>query len=416
MPTDTVQPVGPDWLLPGGDETPPAPPEEPTHRGAAGPGRRGVSGALALLLVGVAAGGLTAHQLWHPHSAATTTTVSPAAGGAGSLPAVPTGPRGNSGTGASGPANAAAIAQTVDPAVVDINTTIGYQNAQAAGTGMVLTSTGEVLTNNHVISGATSISVTDVGNGRTYKAIVVGYSKSNDVAVLQLQGASGLTTIRTSTQAAQTGDAVVAIGNAGGAGGTPSYAAGAITAVDQSITASDSGDGTSQRLTGLLQTDANIVAGDSGGPLVNAQGAVVGMDTAASAGFRFSQSSTGFAIPIATALQLARQIESGSASDSVHIGPTAMLGVGVQPDSSSSGSQSSGAVIAQVVTGGPAATAGLSAGDTIVAVGGHSVASADDLSNAVLQLTPGHSVSVAYVDTTGVHRSVTLHLAVGPPQ
>ena len=395
MPTETRPPVGPDWLLPAEDETPPAPPEQPPHTSAAGPARRGIGSAVVLLLVGTAAGGVAAQHLW-PHRTAAT-TVAPAAG------------------------NAASIAQAVDPAVVDINTTIGYQNAQAAGTGMVLTSNGEVLTNNHVISGATSISVTDVGNGQTYKATVVGYSKSNDVAVLQLQGAHGLATVHTATRAAQAGDAVVGIGNAGGAGGTPSYAAGTITAVGQSITATDSGDGTSEHMTGLLATDADIVAGDSGGPLVNAQGEVVGMDTAASGGFRLSQSSRGFAIPIASALQVAREIEAGSASDTVHIGPTAMLGVGVQPDGQSSGGQSSGgqsagAVIAQVVTGGPAAAAGLRAGDTIVALGGQSVSSAADLSDVVLRLAPGRPVSVSYLDGSGQQRSTTAHLAAGPPQ
>jgi len=406
MPGDTMQQVGPDWLLPSDVEvSPPSPPgQAPPASGTAGPARRGIRGAVAMLLVGMAAGGLTAHQIWHPHNSASTTTLPPATGG-------------SAGGSASGSASAASIAQAVDPAVVDINTTVGYQNARAAGTGMVLTASGEVLTNNHVISGATSISVTDVGNGRTYKAKVVGYSKSNDVAVLQLQGASGLTTIRTATQSAQTGDAVVGIGNAGGTGGTPSYAAGTVTATDQTITATDSGDGTSQRLTGLIATDANIVAGDSGGPLVNAQGEVVGMDTAASGGFRFSGSSQGFAIPIAHALQIARQIEAGSASDTVHIGATAMLGVGVQPDNgSSSGGPSGGAVIAQVVSGGPAAAAGLTAGDTIVALDGHAVGSASDLSDVVLQLKPGQPVSVDYVDGSGQNRSATVPLTAGPPQ
>ena len=145
-----------------------------------------------------------------------------------------------------------AIAQGVNPGLVDINTTLSYQGEQAAGTGMVLTSNGEVLTNNHVIDGATSISVTDVGNGKTYTASVVGYDRSHDIAVIQLNNASGLQTVTLGDSSnVSVGQAVVAIGNAGGTGGTPSAVGGSITALNQSITASDSGDGTSETLSGL---------------------------------------------------------------------------------------------------------------------------------------------------------------------
>jgi len=136
----------------------------------------------------------------------------------------------------------AQIATRTDPGLVDVVTTLGYQHAQAAGTGMVLTSSGEVLTNNHVINGATSISVTDVGNHHTYQAKVVGYDRSHDIAVLQLQGASGLQTVSTGTSSsAAVGQKVVALGNAGGKGGTPSVAVGKITGLNASITASDEG-------------------------------------------------------------------------------------------------------------------------------------------------------------------------------
>ena len=162
------------------------------------------------------------------------------------------------------------IANKVDPGLVDIVSTLGDQNAEAAGTGMVVTSSGEVLTNNHVIDGATSIKATDIGNGRTYTAKVVGYDKSDDVAVIQLQGASGLTTVSfgDSSQVA-VGQSVVALGNAGGTGGTPSVATGTVTALNQSITASDEGSGSSENLTGMIETNANIQPGDSGGSLVN---------------------------------------------------------------------------------------------------------------------------------------------------
>ena len=246
------------------------------------------------------------------------------------------------------------IASRVDPAIVDVTSTLGYQQATAKGTGIVLTANGEILTNNHVINGATSISVTDIGNGKTYKATVVGYDESHDIAVLQLSGASGLTTASTGdSSTVGVGDSVVALGNAGGTGGTPAVAAGAVTALNQSITASDESSGSSEQLTGLLETNADIQAGDSGGPLVNEHGQVIGIDTAASSGYQFGGGSgfggggasaaapglpapvlqargsttQGYAIPINTALDIAKQIEAGQASATVHIGATAFLGL-----------------------------------------------------------------------------------------
>ena len=175
------------------------------------------------------------------------------------------------------------IAARVSPGLVDVVSTLGDQNGEAAGTGMVLTSTGEVLTNNHVINGATSISVTDIGNGKTYTATVVGYDKTKDIAVLQLQNASGLQTVNLGDSSTVTvGQNVVAIGNAEGKGGTPSVVTGSVTALNQSITAGDEGSSDSEQLSGLIQTNAPIQPGDSGGPLVNSAGQVVGIDTAAS--------------------------------------------------------------------------------------------------------------------------------------
>jgi len=232
------------------------------------------------------------------------------------------------------------IAAKVDPGIVNIVTTIGYQGGKAAGTGMVLTSTGEVLTNNHVINGATSIKATDVGNGRTYTAKVVGYDKAHDVAVLQLQNASGLQTVTLSSTAPQAGQKVVALGNALGKGGTPSVVSGRITGLGQSITASDEGAADAERLTGMIGHNAPIQPGDSGGPLVNTEGEVIGMNTAASASSgsgspsQSGQAQTAtqaFAIPITRASSIADQIEAGTSSSTVHIGATAFLGVETSP-------------------------------------------------------------------------------------
>ena len=322
--------------------------------------------------------------------------------------------------------SASQIAERVDPALVDIVSTDGYQQATAAGTGIVLTSNGEVLTNNHVIEGATSIKVTDVGNGRTYTATVVGYDASDDVAVIQLQNASGLTTASLGdSSAVKTGDSVVALGNAGGKGGTPSAAAGTVTALNQSITASDELAGTSERLTDLIQTNADIQPGDSGGSLVNAYGQVIGMDTAASSSFQFqSQSSSGeqaYAIPINEAVSIATSIEAGTASADVHIGSTAFLGIEIQTAGSGfggsgfgSGTSGSGVTLGGTLSGSPAANAGLTAGDEITSLGGQQVASAEDVAHVLVSYHPGDSISVTWLDQSGQSHTQTLTLTTGP--
>ena len=317
--------------------------------------------------------------------------------------------------GSGGPSNAAAIAANVDPGLVDINSTFGYEQASGAGTGIVLTSTGEILTNNHVIDGATAISVTDVGNGKTYKATVVGYDVTQDIAVLQLQGASGLkvATIGDSSKAT-VGEGVVAIGNAGGAGGTPTSAGGTISGIGQSVTASDSLSGTTESLTGLLEVTANVQPGDSGGPLVNSSGQVLGIDTAGPSGFSMfsaqATSSAGYAIPINEAMSLARSITTGTQTGSLHIGPTAFLGVLI----TSSGT-SSGANVTRVVAGGAAAQAGVVAGDVITSVNGSAISATSSVSKALIPLHPGDTVSIGWTTPAGHHVTGTAVLQSGPP-
>jgi S1-C subfamily serine protease len=316
--------------------------------------------------------------------------------------------------------SASQIAARVDPGLVDVVSTDGDQQATSAGTGIVLTSNGEVLTNNHVIEGATSIKVTDVGNGRTYTATVVGYNASHDIAVLQLTNASGLTIASLgNSSTVASGDTVVALGNAGGKGGTPSVASGTVTGLNQSITASDQLSGVSEQLTGLIETNANIQPGDSGGSLVNSYGQVIGMDTAASSGYSFqsqgSQATQAYAIPIDAALSIAKQIEAGTTSADVHIGATAFLGVEVQSATGGFGGQAtSGATIAGTVSGSPAAKAGLTQGDVITAVAGQSVATSHALSQALVKYHPGDSISVTWMDTSGQSHTSTLTLASGP--
>ncbi len=328
----------------------------------------------------------------------------------------------------------AQVASKVDPGLVDIVTNLGYQNGEAAGTGMVLTSSGEVLTNNHVIRGATQIKARDVGNGRTYTAKVVGYDEKDDVAVLQLQNASGLQTVSISSAGVSVGQKVVALGNAEGKGGTPSKAVGKVTGLGRTITASDEDAATSEQLSGMIQTNAPIQPGDSGGALVNQAGDIVGMNTAASTGASMTsfqgQSSQGqtqaFAIPISKAERIAGQIEAGQASSSVHLGQTAFLGVQISTGSTGSGdfggfggstggsTAGNGALVAGVVSGSAAAQAGLTEGDEITSVAGHAVTSASGISSTLATHHPGDKITIGWTDQSGQSHTATVTLTTGP--
>jgi S1-C subfamily serine protease len=310
---------------------------------------------------------------------------------------------------------------SIGAGVVLINTDLAFQGAEAAGTGMVLTPSGKVLTNNHVISGATTIDVVVPNTGHSHKARVVGYDRTADVALLQLKGASGLKTVSISSASVSVGAKVTARGNAGG-GGKITSATGTVTALDQSITASDPA-GASEQLTGL-ETNAGIQPGDSGGPLLNSQGQVIGMDTAASSQFTVHDVSTtdAFAIPIGTAQTIVDAISSGKASATVHIGTTPFLGIeSASPDVPGLGhggqaATSSGALIVSVVSGGPAASAGLAGGDVITAFNGKSVSSPTALTSLLLTKKPGAKVKVAYVDQSGTSHTAAVRLGSGPPQ
>jgi S1-C subfamily serine protease len=339
--------------------------------------------------------------------------------------------QGSSGGASSGTGslNASALAAKVDPGIVDVVSNLTYSDAKAEGTGMVISSSGLVLTNNHVIDEATSVTATLVTTGKTYTARVVGYDSTDDVALLQLVGASGLPTVTLSDSSkAKVGEAVLALGNAGGQGGLPSTAQGTIQALDQSIKASDSGDGTTEQLHGMIETNAPIQEGDSGGPLVNSDGAVVGMDTAANtAGYGPSATATtGFAIPINSALTIASQISSGKATSTVHIGLAGFMGVNVAdasagcPNSGGDGfggfgggfsaPVSSGALICEAYRGAPASQAGLALGDVIISVNGTTISSADDLTAQTATSHPGDQFVIEYVDTNGNKHSTTVTL------
>jgi S1-C subfamily serine protease len=337
-------------------------------------------------------------------------------GGSGSNPFGGSGgnPFGGGSSGSSG--TTATAAQQVG--IVNVNTVLKYQGAQAAGTGMILNSNGEVLTNNHVVDGATSISVTVPSTGKSYTATVVGTDPTDDVAVIQLQNASGLQTAKLGDSSkVSVGDAVTGVGNAGGTG-TLTQASGTVEALNQSLTATDDNGQNAEQLTGMIESNAPIQAGDSGGPLYNSNGEVVGMDTAAEAASQSSTASQAYSIPIDKALNIAHEIESGVDNSTIHQGYPGFLGVSIADSSANgfgnSGSSVSGAQIQSVVDGSPAAGAGLAAGDVITTVNGTAVSSATDLHRALADDKPGTKVTITWTDTSGQSHSASVTLATGP--
>jgi S1-C subfamily serine protease len=373
----------------------------------------------------------------------------------------PFGSGSNSGSSVSS-ATERAVYKAVSPGIVIINSDVGYQDSGAAGTGMVISSNGLVVTNNHVIENTTGLTATVVNTGQKFKAVWLGYNKAADVSVIKLEGASGLKTVPLGNSAAvKTGQGVVAMGNANGTGSITTVT-GRITGIDQAITATDPGTGTSEHLTDVLRDNADIISGDSGGPLANTSGKVIGMDTAAASGpsYDFGQQSQneGFAIPINRAMLIARQIAAGRTSTNVHIGSQGFLGVlvpsekaaaahspqqqrqlqiqsedqsGSQPQKappgclssnenagipSSIASVKSGALILGALCGLPAAASGIGPGDVITSVGGHAVTSPNSLTAVIQPYHARQVVRVTWVTPSGqtVHRNLTL--ASGPPQ
>jgi S1-C subfamily serine protease len=301
----------------------------------------------------------------------------------------------------------------VDSELVDINTSIDGGTGAAAGTGMVLTPSGLVLTNNHVIAQATSIEAVDLGNGQSYTARVLGYDERRDVALIQLQGASGLHAVRLGDSArVHVGARVVTIGNAGGVGGTPAARSGTVLALNRAIVVSDDFDGSSEHLSQLIQIHGDLQPGDSGGPMVDGSGAVIGMDTAASTGFELSGQSTGqgFAIEIDAVKRIATQIRAGEASSTIHLGATAFIGVEIE---SGSGGPA-GAAVSVALEGYAAANAGLSGGDVITALGAHRVTSSNALTQALVGYRPGQRVTLTWLDSAGVSHSALITLGTGP--
>jgi S1-C subfamily serine protease len=448
---------------------PPMPPRPPRHR----------VGFLSYLAVAVAAcalGAGTVVALYHPTSS-TSAASAPSISAAPAAPAAPDPsapssspvPLPSTAPGTSG--SEAAALKKVEPSLVIVSTTLQYASEQAAGTGMVLNSSGLVLTNNHVIENATKITATSVATGKTYPAKVVGYDITGDVAEIQLQGASGLDPITAANPVTvRSGISVVAMGNAEGQSQIIP-ATGQVTGLNQTITATDQGGTvTTETLHGMIETNANIVAGDSGGPLANTAGQVIGMDTAGNdVSTPGQQSAAGFAIPIQTAEAVASQISAGHASSTITIGYPPFIGIyigqGTSPSPTAQAKQerndgngfggggfggngfggngfggsgsgnnagcytsnadltvpqtiasvNSGTLVLGTICGGPAASAGLTAGSVITVVSGQTIGSPQDLTSVVSKYQPGTQIQLTWVTPVGQTKTGTVTLTAGPP-
>ena len=431
-----------------GEPTMPMPPMPPP------PPRRRV-GALSYLLVALAAGALGAGSvvaLYHPASTSSSASAQP--GGRALAPTpLPSGAIPQPSSAGPGVSNGEqAIVNKVAPGLVIINATLQYNGEQAAATGMVINPDGLVLTNNHVIEGSTSVTAR-TANGNQYQAKVLGYDVTGDIALIQLEGAHGLQTVPLGdSSTTRTGDSVVAMGNADGQSAIVPVT-GQVTALNQTITAGNQGGTISQEtLRNMIETNANIVSGDSGGPLANSAGQVIGMDTAGNdGGFSVQQSSAGYAIPIDTALAVARQIGQRQASSTISIGYPPFMGIYIGQGSNSdpqaqvgqqsgpndfgggSGSQgcytsdrnlsapqgianvSSGALVLGTICGSPAMAAGMTAGSVITAVNGQAISSPEGLTSVMSKFRPGDTISVTWVSPSGQSTTSTIKLTAGPP-
>jgi S1-C subfamily serine protease len=434
---------------------PPMPPRPPRRR----------VGALSYLLVALAAGALGAGSvvaLYHPTSNNTSSAAPQPSSSALTPQPLPSSAIPQPST--SSPSTSAgeqAIVNKVAPGLVIINTTLQYNSEQAAATGMVINPDGLVLTNNHVIEDSTSITAR-TANGHQYQAKVVGYDVTGDIAVIQLQGASGLQTVPIGKSSAiKTGDSVVAMGNAEGQNAIVP-ATGQVTALNQTITAGDQGGSVrTETLRNMIQTNANIVSGDSGGPLANSAGQVIGMDTAGNdaGGFSVQQDSSGYAIPIENALAVAGQIRQSQASSTVTIGYPPFMGIYIGQGSNSdpqaqaeqqnagnglggngfggfggNGNQNcytsdrnlvapanianvnSGTLILGTICSGPAMAAGMTAGSVITAVNGQAIGSPVSLTGVVSKFRPGTTINVTWVSPSGHRSTSSIKLTAGPPQ
>jgi S1-C subfamily serine protease len=347
------------------------------------------------------------------------------------------------------PLSDAVIRAKIEPSVVDVTATLTYDDETASGTGFVIDGrTGLILTNNHVIRDATSVTVTVPATDQAYQADIVGVDVTADVAVLQIRPVAGLPGVPLGDSTTVTAGAqVMSFGNQAGAGGSPAVAPGVITGTDRTIQAADGAAGFSETLHGMLATTARIEPGDSGGPLADSSGTVIGVDTAAGTG----GADTGYAIPINAAMAVERQITGRQPGQGISLGVDGFLGVivgsgtarspavqqaqersvvaGAANRSSSPGCVPTqgdvttpariapvpaGALVIGVLCNTGAATAGIAEGDVITTADGHQVQSPAALTAIVAGCRPGTVVPVTWVSTAGLARTSRIRLSPAP--
>jgi putative serine protease PepD len=380
-PAFEADPTRPEFLAP--EPPPPAPPEARTVPAWPRRAALGAAGLAALVLAGVVGGVVGANLAEDPPAVAPALSGRPAmATGSDSTAAATDRPAG-SGTGT----DVRAVLAKVEPSVVAIS--VSGRQGGGQGTGIILTPDGEVLTNAHVVERARTIRVTIFGENDSRSAELVGLDSGNDLALLRIQGASGLPAAELGSSASlAVGDDVVAVGNALGLRGDPSVTRGIVSGLGRSL----------DSLTGLIQTDAAINPGNSGGPLVDAGGRVVGINTAVAG--RGGQN-IGFAIPIDGARAVIERLRTGAPAKAA-----AFLGI----TTSDTEDGSRGAQVVEITAGGPAASAGMRAGDRIVEINGVPVVGSSELVGILRQqLAPGQQVPVKVVrDGSEVTLTVTL--------
>ncbi len=398
----------------------PAPPAAGTpSEGSRSPRRRRyVDMALSAVVAAVVAAGTTAVALNNDDgtSAAPASSTSQSAGGTGSgnPPAgTSAGPvSGASGTGV----NWTTVANAVEPSVVAISVT--SQGGEAEGSGVILDTTGRVLTNNHVVSGAgdggqLTVSLSD---GRTYQASVVGTDPSTDLAVIAMKGAKDLTPATLGdSDAVQVGSNVMAVGNPLGLAGT--VTTGIVSALDRPVTTqsedaepSANGSAADAVVTNAIQTDAAVNPGNSGGALVDSRGRVIGIPSSiaslgqSAAGSQSGSIGLGFSIPINEAKSIADQLIADGTAEHPYLGVTLKDG-SVTEDTATR----SAAVVATVSSGTPAAAAGLEVDDAITAVNGEPINSSESLVAQVRERQVGAKVDLTVIrDGKAQQVSVTL--------
>jgi putative serine protease PepD len=307
------------------------------------------------------------------------------------------------------PADIQGILRKIEPAVVSINTRgfsesdlFGVTPQQGAGTGIVISSDGLVLTNAHVISGATSIKVRTI-DGKVRDGRVLGAVTTADVALVKMNDASDLQTATLGRSSGlAVGDDGIAVGNALGLGGDPTVTLGIVSALGRSI---DTDNG---RLEGVIQTDAAINPGNSGGPLVNSDGEVVGVNTAIAG----QAQNIGFAIAIDTIKPIIERLKAGGDTSQAFLGVTSLtvdqsvaqqLGLDIEK----------GALVRDVTPGSPAENAGIRPGDVVTRLDGKDITTSDDLVAAVRGHKPGDAVEVT-VNRQGETRTVKVELGSRP--